>query len=141
MIKCNNCQAENQDNSLVCTNCGAKLENNQQPTEVNQTQQQQQPFVGQPIPPFQQPYGATANTTGQLVWSILNLVLCCLPLGIVSLVMTIGARNAITKEEFDSKIKNAKTFNIIATVLGAVIAIVTFLLVVILEVSFFNWYY
>ena len=199
MMKCNNCQTENQDTSLVCTNCGVKLEENQQTTESNQGQQYQgqpqqqvqgqqyqgqpqqqnqgqqyqgqpqqqnqgQQYQGQPQqqnqghqyqgqpqqqnqgqqyyqgqpqqhsytePPVvtqfnQVPYGATTNSTAYIIWSVANLILCCLPLGIIALVMVTNARNAITKEEYDKKIKTSLILNIIASVIGFIFATFVF---------------
>lgn len=102
----------------------------------------QQPYV-QPQyaqPYFNQPYGQTANTTGQFVWSILNLIFCCLILGIISLVTVNGAKSAMTKEEFDSKMKTAKTLNLIATIVGAVVYTL-YILLVIIGIGSSSYYY
>ena len=50
-------------------------------------------------------------------------MLCCLPLGIVALVFVLNAKNCVTKEEFESKMKVARTCNIVALVLGAVVVV------------------
>ena len=59
--------------------------------------------------------------TGQLVFSIINIVLGCCSLngilGIIALIMTIVAKNAQTDEDEAKKLKVAKVLNIIALVL------------------------
>ena len=99
----------------------------QQPYQQNPYQQQpyqqqpyQQPYPGQ----FQQPYGETQETTGMLVWSIITLAMCCMPLGIFALLNVLNAKKATTPEEFAAKMKTAKTCNIVAIVVTVVIGIV-----------------
>jgi Interferon-induced transmembrane protein len=66
-------------------------------------------------------YGAPPQT--YLVWSILNLIFCCLPFGIVALVFSVQAQSAITAGHWDNAVdlgNKAKGWNIAATVCGAV---------------------
>lgn len=157
MKKCPNCGAENNDVAVYCASCGATLAqpqdaqssaSSQVPNPAAQNQvppsYQTQPGQYQTNPNFQppsqnyyqqppqMPYGQTANTTGYIVWSIINLLFCCMPLGIVGLIMSINAKNCFTKEDFESKIKSARIFNIIATVAGVVAILAYIIFVVIL---------
>ena len=61
------------------------------------------------------------NTTGYIVWSIINLVACCLPLGIVGLIFTLQAGKATTQLEAEDALKKAKIFNLIGTITGVVV--------------------
>ena len=77
------------------------------------------------------PGGASGQTnTGLLVWSIINLVLCCMPLGIAGLVMTLNAKNCMSMEEEQQKLKTAKTLNLIGTIGGAVVVVLYIVLIV-----------
>jgi hypothetical protein len=123
------------------------------PPPYGQPQQPQQPYgqqpYGQPAQPYGQPgygqqpgqpygYGQMpgygAPTPGSpppnyLVWSILTTVLCCLPLGVVSIVFAAqvnskwsagdvaGAQNASNK---------ARLFAILSAVIGLVVAVPLF---------------
>ncbi len=58
--------------------------------------------------------------TGHLIWSILNIIFCCMPLAIASLIMTLLAKDAPTAAEEKKKLKTAKICNLIATIGGAV---------------------
>ncbi|MBE6885750.1 MAG: zinc-ribbon domain-containing protein [Ruminococcaceae bacterium] len=97
MALCSSCGAQNADNTLFCTQCGASL---QAPPVVAETPRQ--------------------LATGQLVFSIINIVLGCCSLngimGIIALIMTIVAKNAATDEDAEKKLRVAKILNIVALV-------------------------
>ncbi|XP_056400023.1 dispanin subfamily A member 2b-like [Hyla sarda] len=62
-----------------------------------------------------------------LVWSIMNLICCCMPLGLAALIFSIKTRNA--HYENDAPLAaghshTAKALNIAATVIGMVIIII-----------------
>lgn len=113
--------------------------NNANPYPPNQ---QQPNNYGNPYQPNQQPGGGYApyqqqpspapsgsfqtNPTVLMVWSIINLICCCLPLGIVGLVFTLTAKNEPTPEAQQNKLKNAFICNIIATIVGIVVGIISF---------------
>ena len=69
--------------------------------------------------------------TGQLVFSIINIVLGCCGLGgilgIIALIMTIVAKNAPTDAEADKKVHTAKILNIIAIIGIAISTIISVL--------------
>ena len=120
---CNNCGSQMPDEANACTVCGAPLVDNQVPQQQAYQQQpyqqqayqqqpyqqqayQQQPYQQQPYQQQayqQQPYqqqmyvdnGANGKATASLVLGILSLILCCLPLGIIGIVMGVQARNAM----------------------------------------------
>lgn len=153
MATCPQCHANIPDGSANCPQCGAVIGalqapaapqppvNNQVPGGYQQPPMYQQPPVNQPYqqpmyqqPPMYAPYGpggASGQTnTGLLVWSIINLVLCCMPLGIAGLVMTLNAKNCMSMEEEQQKLKTAKTLNLIGTIGGAVVVVLYIVLIV-----------
>ncbi|XP_056399372.1 dispanin subfamily A member 2b-like [Hyla sarda] len=74
-----------------------------------------------------------------LVWSIINLICCCLPLGIVALIFSIKTRDATHQNNTFLAAKHsgtAKNLNIAATVIGVVINII----VIAIYVVFFIYY-
>ncbi len=112
---CPHCQANIPDNSNFCTVCGVSL--------VSSGAENQQ----QPMPPNNQmPPNCDMNIPDYLVWSILELVCCCLPFGIVSLIYSVQANNAKKMGNFTVAHENAekaKKFLIWGVVLGAVVNI------------------
>lgn len=67
---------------------------------------------------------------GQLIWSIINIVLCCVPLGIAALILTILAKDSPSREEELKKIKAARTCNIIGSVSVIALVIIYVLLII-----------
>lgn len=136
MKTCPNCQKTVEDNEMFCPNCGTKVDSQpqqEQPqTDPVYTAPQQQDYTQQNysqqnvyntqqgyVPP--QPVNWGLNTTPFTVWSILNLLFCCLPLGIWSLVLATGANKKPTLEEAQKSLKTAKILCIVSTVAGALI--------------------
>lgn len=81
---------------------------------------------GRPAPPI---FKKRPMHDGMLAWSIVNTAIgffsCCssiptLVLGIIAIIMTVGARDCRTAEEEVQKIKIAKILNIVASALFAV---------------------
>ncbi len=140
MKNCPNCHQQIGDNEMYCPNCGARVDaqsqqNTQQyaqnpqpgydqqqyaqPDYSQQQYNQQYAQQGQPGQP-----GAPTkyfNTTPYLVWSILNLLFCCMPLGIWSLVLTTTLNNKPTYQEAEKNFKTAKILCIVGTAAGFVI--------------------
>lgn len=111
MAFCSQCGANVPENVNQCPQCGAAM---------NAAPQNNIP-QGNPYQAYPQGTAPTGQmNTGLLVWSIISLVLCCLPLGIVALVFTINAKNAPTAEEEAKKLQTAKICNIVSLVLGVV---------------------
>lgn len=74
-----------------------------------------------PSPAWSQPSRSAPEP--YLVWSVLNLVLCCLPFGIVALVYSIQCQSAITNGQLaqaSDLSEKAKGWNIAATAIGVV---------------------
>ena len=109
MAFCKYCGNELPEDAKFCTSCGA--------SQSDGTQKQAR--TENTYVPVQMPPSRTIKA-GYLVWSILNILFCCLPFGIVGLVMTVIARDAVTAEEEMQKLKKAKGWNLAATITGAV---------------------
>lgn len=143
---CRTCGAENPDNALFCQKCGAPTEqeagapknefqNQAEPVETpvepvaptynqqpGQAPYQQPQYNAQGQAPYQPPQPLPSNT-GQIVWSIINIILCTV-LGIIALVFSINAGNAATTEIAVKNLKTAKTLNLIGTIVGALIVVI-----------------
>ncbi len=141
MAFCPQCGANVPDGTPVCPQCGIQL-TAQQP-QYQQPQQpvppvqpapqgmpyQQSPQGGYQMPP-QAPYGAPMGTppsgqtnTGMLVWSIITIFFCTI-LGVIALIMTVTAKNELTGEGEQKKLKTAKTLNLIGTIGGGLCVII-----------------
>jgi heme/copper-type cytochrome/quinol oxidase subunit 2 len=83
-------------------------------------------WTNAPPAPSAMPAYSQANPqpADYLVWSILNLVCLCLPIGILALVFSIQTRNATDPVQAQALSQKAKTANIAATILGAIVIIV-----------------
>ena len=117
-----------------CRNCGTKMEENAKFCHVCGTAQATTETENNlpPITAFPSPFPSHSLSVGILVWSILNLLFCCMPLGIVSLIMTVAAKDAPTAEEEAKKLKAAKICNLIATIGAVVIYVIYFAAMVVL---------
>jgi RsiW-degrading membrane proteinase PrsW (M82 family) len=87
------------------------------------------PYEGSPEWPGQQPgWPAQQEPDNYLVWAILTTVLCCLPLGIVSIVYSTKVSGLWSQgryAEAQSASENAKKWAIIAAIAGAVIGLMS----------------
>jgi DNA mismatch repair ATPase MutL len=63
------------------------------------------------------------NSTPYLIWSIVNTVCCCLPLGIAGIVFAIKINDATTYEEAEKNKKTAMILCIVGSAVGAVVSI------------------
>ena len=80
----------------------------------------QQPAFTPPQPGYNTAQSVTPVATGGLLaWAIISILLCTIP-GIVALVKVLGINNSATVEEQQQKLSSAKTWCIVATVLGIV---------------------
>ncbi len=130
MATCPNCHANIPDGVAACPQCGAAM-----------------PAVpGQPAAPvyqqpgYQQPYAPTLKrqlNTGMLVWSIINLFLCTI-MGIIGLVYTVTAQDAVSDEEEQQKLKTAKTLNLIGSIVAAVSIVISIVVAVVLPALMFG---
>jgi uncharacterized membrane protein YvbJ len=119
MAYCKNCGVALEENAKFCANCGASQE------ETVAAEITTEEIVAPA------PKKASGNLNiAQLVWSIINLIACCGPLGIAGLVLTIIAKDAPSAEDEAKKLKAAKTCNLIGTIGGAVITVLYTVIVV-----------
>jgi len=123
---CPNCGTNLENNEKFCPNCGKNMQENTQSASQSTNQTYTQPNADN-VSAYSAPYNAQATprslNTAQLVWSIVNILMCCLPLGIVALIFTIIAKDAPDDETEARKLKTAKACNIISTVGGAIIIV------------------
>jgi uncharacterized membrane protein YvbJ len=119
MAYCKNCGVALEENAKFCATCGASQE------ETVAAEITTEEIVAPA------PKKASGNLNiAQLVWSIINLIACCGPLGIAGLVLTIIAKDAPSAEDEAKKLKAAKTCNLIGTIGGAVITVLYTVIVV-----------
>lgn len=138
MNKCKFCGAELADGTAFCSTCGAKTDTI--PTYDAKTEQASKGAA----------YNATRIPTrdiniGMLVWSVINIIFgscVCLPfiLGVISIVFTVLAKDALTDEKSAQYIKLAKIINIVTSVLIAV-ALIVMVVLAILGVAAGTRYY
>ena len=98
-VYCSSCDTPLQSDEAVCSDCGSA----DRPT-------------------------APANTTVLLIISVFNTVCCCLPLGLIAMILTLTASSA-TPEEADKRLRYAKYANIAGIGLGILIVIAYVVLV------------
>lgn len=115
MKTCPKCGFSVEDEAAFCQACGADLKN---PDAA--------PAEETPIPIIQ-PRVRELNIL-QLIWSIINLICCCTPLGVAGLVLTITAKSAVDDITEQKNLRYAQICNIIATAVGAVVFLVTFII-------------
>jgi len=162
MRYCNNCGERIPDDAKFCPSCGIKFENStkdsinqpsvdeptpqgakQEKTEMKNTPIDYSNTYYVPYNPsvfqasFQPPVERASGklNVGMLVWSIINLLTCCTPLGIVGLIFTILANSAQTAVEEKSKIKTALILNIVGTVLAVLIIVFYIVIFVIMGIN------
>ena len=117
MSFCPNCGNNLEENVKFCPSCGAKLNDNAEPIVVENIMNVENK--------------ARSLNVGMLVWSIINILMCCMPLGVVALIFTILAKDAATDEVEQKNIKIAKTCNLIGNIAVGVLVIIYITLMVI----------
>lgn len=98
-----------------------------QPMNINNFQQAQQPMNTQP--PFQQPNNQQMppQPDNYLVWAILVTVLCCLPLGVASIIYSTKVSSLYAQGDYNGAVdasQKAKKFAMIGGIGGLVFIIV-----------------
>ncbi len=120
MATCPYCGSTVSYSAKFCQNCGAPL------PELPVEQTEPAPYVPVEYPADHETQAAhcqftppvtPVSTGGLLAWSILTLLLCTIP-GIVAIIQTSKINKASTAEEQQAKIKSARTWCIVGTVLG-----------------------
>lgn len=129
---CRNCGHELDENTKFCPECGTNQEIKKEDAKVED-------FTVDTSAIFDNAEPAVAPASGKLnvgllVWSILNIVFCCLPLAIVSLVFTTNAKDAPSAEAEEKKLKVARTCNIINTAVVGGLYLLYILFVMFVEV-------
>lgn len=116
-----------------------QFQNEQQQQQQYQQQQYQQPQ-------YQQPYYQPNYAQGQrpmkpdnyLVWAILCTILCCLPLGIVSIIYSSKVDGLYNSGDFagaEDASKKAKNYAMWGAIISAIVIVLYILLVVVLGFS------
>lgn len=116
MAFCKNCGSDLQEGATVCQNCGTTVTAEVSSGYVNNSQD----FSNAP---------SGKMNVGYLVWSILNILLCCMPLGIAGLVLTIMAQNKPTLEDEKKALKISMILNLIGTIVGFLFLVAIIVLV------------
>ena len=112
MAFCSNCGAQLEENAKFCSSCGVSTDASVEAAPASVAADEA--IVTEPAPAK-----ASGNLSiGMLIWSIINLVACCMPVGIAGLLFTIFAKDAPSAEEEAKKLKTAKICNLIGTIGG-----------------------
>ena len=101
---CKYCGAEIEEGLVFCKQCGK--------------------VAVDPVAPEQAVENKPTLNVGMLVWSIINMVICCQPAGIIAFVFTLLAKYE-EKVKSDKYIGVAKICNIVGTVYGALTIVVS----------------
>ena len=134
MAFCKHCGSKLNEGDRFCPNCGAVVESESNGSfggnNGNVNSGQNTSYGADPLN-YSTSDGPSRNiNTGMLVWSIINIIFCCMPFGIWSLVMTIMAKDAPSAEEEQKKLKLARTVNIVSAIIGALVYIVNIIMFV-----------
>jgi uncharacterized membrane protein YvbJ len=121
---CPKCGGLNADSAPICTQCG---ENLQQANSNNQPNPATSPGINPAVP-----NQVTApKPESYLIWSILTTLLCCLPLGIVSIVFAAQVDSKYYSGDIagaNEASNKAKTWAIVGAALGAIVIIANIIL-------------
>jgi len=109
-----------------------------QPMNINNFQQTQQPMNTQP--PFQQPNNQQMppQPDNYLIWAILVTVLCCLPLGVASIIYSVKVGSLYAQGDYNGAVdasQKAKKFAMIGGIGGLVFIIIYVIFAVIAGAS------
>lgn len=135
-IVCPDCGKQIPANSAICPNCGAPI--------------QQQPSLQQSAPIMHQTSVSATNLQGtpqmrpdnHLVWSILNTILCCLPLGIWSIIKSNEVNRLYDSGRYEEAKKaadDASMINKVSAGLAILIYVIYIILIATGTVAAFNF--
>ena len=139
MALCPYCSSELPENAKFCTNCGAPLNPSPSDAASSLPEEPQYPAVDypeslvsdqevyarpaqQPVTYHPQPAVTPVNTTGLLIWAIITALFSLIP-GIVAIVQTTAINKQTTVEAQQQKMRSAKIWCIVGTVLGILVII------------------
>ena len=112
---------------ICCEKCGKPLEANEKFCSECGTENLQ----------YEATVGVRTYNTGLMVWSIINLFLCTV-LGLIAMMFTMSARNAATPAQATKDLKVAKILNIVATVVGCIVIILSVVFTLVTFLSLFG---
>lgn len=121
MPYCRNCGTKLEEEVNFCPECGAA----QKPATTEKEAAPEIPVVPIAETP-EEPTSSGKLSIGLIVWSVINIVFCCLPFAIPSLIMTVMAKDAFTAEEEAKKLRSAKICNLIGTICFVILYILYF---------------
>lgn len=139
---CSKCGTQNSDDSNHCYNCGAALNQANQPpfngsnenTNYSNNPYTQQSYNQQPY--REQNYNQSPpmrKVENHMVWAILVTLFCCLPLGIPAIVFSSQVDDKMNKGDYSGAVESAnkaKTFCWIAFGLGIAFVVYCFVMAV-----------
>lgn len=121
-----------------CAKCGHQLNSMNEVCPNCSYQNTEETNYNENVNPVQNNYNyggenpaQSVNSTGMLIWSIVNLLCLCFPLGVAGLVFAILAKSAQNVQDAERNVKISKIVNIIGTVVGIIVLVLYFLLVVV----------
>ncbi len=123
---CPNCGIRIVENAKFCHYCGTAQKKYKpigkknivpEAEEVDFKDAEPAPEEKAPAPAIATPELPTGKlSVGMLVWSIINTIMCCAPMGIAAIIFVAKAENAATAEEEKKKLKTAKVLNLIPAI-------------------------
>lgn len=136
MAFCKNCGTELYEGQKFCGNCGTPTDEKYEKRENNASSEQGTYYDEAPKTEpindevFDAPVQTGKLSTGQLVFSIINIVFCIKTLGIIALVMTLISAEISDRIRAAKYLKIAKILNIISVCAGAfaIVAVVAYVI-------------
>ncbi len=127
MAFCQNCGRQvGQD--LVCRVCGGDSYNHADSVHVPRNdsgESYNSSSLERPIYTNADSYNSSPDITPMLIWAIVNTFCFCVPLGVIAIIFVIKAKGA-PPQEAHSSLNTARILNIIGSVAGIVIFILSF---------------